>query len=337
MDCNIAIIGSFFYHYECIGFLCDILLNNNFIKNKNINVNIYYTQDNFGYLTYFKELYPNIHMFNNNNIEEIKKNNVIIKLTSDDPILYDKNIISVLHLLSNRDISSKFITITPFVTEINPTIPFRHDSEHYLSNTYLNYIFPLYSGITEVNHENIILTIGYFEARYVDADLDEFIKNSIYNFIFIGYGYNNYHGLNKYKNVKTIYDLSTKELLTYIGKSKFILARNHKYMNKDRFSGTLSLAVSHHKPVILSEYFSDIYNLPAITYKNDYSEITNYLNEITDEDYENHKIQLGKFIEKQRDYNKKKFAELINDKISDKDNICTDEDSTADCSLTDQS
>jgi len=310
MDFNIAIIGSFSYHYECVGFLCDILLNNHLIENKNIVLNIFYTQDNFGYISYFKQLYPSINTINSNNIEEIKRNNVIIKLTSNDPIIHDENIISILHYFRNKDCSKTFITLSPFVSDITPTIPFNNHLSEYLSNKHLNYIFPLYSGIKAPNHENTILIIGYFVPEYLDADLDSFIRNSQYNFIFIGYE-RCYNCLNKYPNVNVFINLSTNELVSFISKSKFILARNHKHMSKELFSGTLSLAVSHYKPLILSEYFSNIYNIPAITYNEDFSEITEYLNKMTDEEYEGHKSQLEEFITKQREYNREKISQLI--------------------------
>jgi len=312
MSYNIAIIGSYNFHYECVGFLCEILLKNPFI-NKDIHINIFYLDDHFGYLKYFKQLYPSIDIYNNIDIKHIESNDLIIKLTSNDPILYNANIISILHYFPNKDISTQFITISPFVSNSIDIIPFNSSSlESYLSNTELNYIFPLYSGIYCPTYNNIILVIGYFIPNFLDSDLDKFIMNSNYTFYF--FSYMDLCFLQKYKNVKSFRNGSTSDLITYIGECKFILCRHKKYMNCDRFSGALSLAMSHRKPIILSDYESDIYNIPSITYKENYSELTEYLNTISDEEYVNQQSRIDEFIKIQDEYNKRKMCFIINSK-----------------------
>ena len=136
---KILILGSFFYHLECIGFLCE-----NF---KNYDITILIENDKFDYITYYKNIYTINHITNKN---KIKYNDYkyIIKLTSDDPIIntknkniikkYNKKIISIVHNSEAKDFVDNCIILCPYFT---------------FKNTNSHYIFPLYNGITEPSYE----------------------------------------------------------------------------------------------------------------------------------------------------------------------------------------
>jgi hypothetical protein len=307
---KIAIIGSFNFHNECIGFLCENIINNNYIDIKEeIYVNIYYNLDTFKYVDYFKKLYPTINTYNSNNISEIESNNLIIKLTSNDPIDYNPNYISILHLNGMKNISNKTIILSPLL--LDNKIPFSSNSiDFYLNYKKLNYIFPFYSGIYERTHNNTISIIGYFDNNSLDNDLIKFINSSKYTFNIISYNTNG-NCFRNYSNIVFTNTMSTEDMIKTINNSKFILARNQRYMNRDRFTGILTLAISHRTPIILGEYFAELYNIPAITYKENFCEIKDKINGMSDFEYNNELDRIDNFIISQGDYNKKKFASLI--------------------------
>ena len=74
----------------------------------------------------------------------------------------------------------------------------------------------------------------------------------------------------------------------------------------DRFSGQLSLAMSHEIPLIVDVKTQKTYNLPGITFNNDYSEIGN-LDDITDEKYNFLKGEIKTFKDNLLNKNEKIF------------------------------
>jgi hypothetical protein len=309
---KIAIIGSFKFHWECVGFICELFQNNKYLQEPNIEINIYFTEEYFGYVQFFQQIYKNINVQTEFSIDDIVQNDIIIKLTSTDPIIDHENIISILHVYPFQDKSERYITLSPFITPNDKTICFSTENKHFIKPGKINYIFPLYSGIINRTPENIITYIGHFQPEYIDADLNQFISNSPdYEFYFISHGVNiKQFGSNK--NVKCFPGCNATDLVQLVCRSKFILHRHIKYSNLDRFSGALSIAVSHRKPLILNKYFSDVYNLPAITYDYEFCEVSEKINRMTDNEYMLELDKLDVFIAEQDDYNKNKIVSIIN-------------------------
>jgi hypothetical protein len=285
---KVAIVGGFKYHLECVGFICELFQNN-------AEINLYYHEEYFGYVPYFKQLYTNLNVYTTFVKEDIIKNNIIIKLTSNDPILEAENIISILHVYSAQDKSARYITLSPFIQSDSKT----------------NYIFPIYRGLISRTHEKIITYIGHFQPDYFDEDLDQLISGlPDYEFYFISHGVKQ-QSFGANKNVRCFPACRATELVELVSKSKFILHRHIQFSNFDRFSGALSLAVSHRKPLILSTYFAETYGLPAITYDTMFCEVTDKINRMTDAEYLLELDKLDTFIEVQSDANKKKMATFI--------------------------
>ena len=93
---KIAILGSFDCHLECIGFLLEILSNTGF------NIYIHVASDSFNYLKHYNEIYD-FYISKNLSPEILNKYDKIIKLSSNDPVLDNNDILSILHLFSLKD------------------------------------------------------------------------------------------------------------------------------------------------------------------------------------------------------------------------------------------
>lgn len=285
---KVAIVGGFKYHLECAAFICELFPTN-------VEINLYYHEEYFGYVSYFQQLYPNLHVHTTFTTSDIMSNNIVIKLTSNDPILEDERVISILHVLGFQDRSSRYIALSPFV----------------LTNTSLKqikYIFPIYRGVRCNKHRQIITYVGQFQPDYLDDDLHLMITSlPEYEFYFISHGVEQ-RLFNAHPNVQCFPECGATELVELISMSKYILHRHIRVSNFDRFSGALSIAVSHRKPLILSSYFAEVYELPAITYDYMFCETVGKIREV---DYEAELDKLDVFIENQSVKNKAVFEELI--------------------------
>ena len=116
--------------------------------------------------------------------------------------------------------------------------------------------------------------IGYYDITSFDEDTINFINiNKHYTFNFIIWGSDDYSTLKKLENVNVYHSLKATTMMDMIDNSTFILSK--KYINYDRFSGQLGLALSYEKPLLLDIKTKLAYNLPGITFTNQYSEIGN--------------------------------------------------------------
>jgi len=257
-------IVSLFGHMECLGFLLEIL------KNCQLTVIIDNNTDKHKWLDYYKTLY-NFSVDYNLNINT-KDYDKIIKLTSNDNCLHSsENTISLVHLkdlqyVNNK--SNKFISLTPYITGDD-----------------VYYMFPIYNPPIIKSNSKIITLIGFFTDSNIDDDLILFIeKNLDYQFNFIVWGGNTYGKLRKCSNVKILHSVNTLDLVQIIYDSKYILSKKH--INYDRFSGQIGLAMSFQKPMIIDHKTATSYNLPGITFDNNYCEVDK-LNDISDDKYNN--------------------------------------------------
>jgi hypothetical protein len=263
---KIAIL-SHFGHLECCAFILEIYNNNN----NNIDIYISKNTWDYGWMEYYSTLF-NINIIYDNFNENILDNyDKIFKLTSSDNCLDDKKIISILHLQYSYCKSEKYITLTPYINGNN-----------------LYYTFPIYQPkLLNCLKSKIITLIGYYNDNDIDNDLLQFINlNNNYKFNFISWGGNS----NKLKNIKNVNLLGrccqevvqTDIMIDLLNNSKYVLSK--KYINYDRFSGQLGLAMSHEIPLIIDIKTKNNYKLPGIAFDKNYCEIEN-LDDITDEKY----------------------------------------------------
>lgn len=288
---KIAIVTHYPFHLECVGFLLELLENN--------DITVYYTADSFGYLIYFEKIYS----FKKENFKNFNENehDVIIKLSANDGGVKIQNIektLAVLHLGEpeqkfDKIILKNFVTLSPYVKTKSANI--------------LQYILPIYRGLESNIVNNNIVYIGMFNHTLFNADLLTFIKNIKYNVLFIGGAPGQLRNLT---NVKSLPKLNTEQMVDVLNTSKFVLCRNSSFFN-DRFTGAISLALSHNIPLIMEKKMADDYNIPSFNYNKNYSELIDKINNLTEEAYNVHKQELLKFSTNTVENNKVIMNNLI--------------------------
>lgn len=269
---NIAIIGKFDYHIECLGFILEMYRDNSnkidiyisSLANKHEDIEYYLTLFNFNVI------YDNFHKDILNNYDKI------FKLTSNDDCLDNKKIISILHLDGKEQHeckSEKYISLTPYINGNN-----------------IYYTFPIYEPKkNDFIKEKIITMIGYYNDNNIDDDLIKFINlNNNYTFNFIIWGGNG-NKLKEIDNVKLYSCVKTNIMINILNNSKYVLSK--KYINYDRFSGQLGLAMSYEIPLIIDIKTKNNYKLPGITFEKNYCEIEK-LDNITDIKYQSLKNEI---------------------------------------------
>jgi hypothetical protein len=153
--------------------------------------------------------------------------------------------------------------------------------------------------------------VGYFLNRWVDEDLQYFIENSKHTFNFVVWGDENYDNLKRFPNVIVHFNVSNDKLHEIINNSSYILLRNASYINYDRFTGMISLALSFKKPMILDKRTKEAYNIPGIVYEKRFSEVIDTLNnEVSENVYEKLVDSIGEFNKDVINKNKRMICEL---------------------------
>jgi hypothetical protein len=288
---KIALI-SMFGHYECLFFLCEILQEH--------KVTLYIANNTRGEEALLCKIYSNIEVIKiTETLTEdiITMYDVVIKLSSHDNVLHHPNVISLLHLSTLRDNSNRYISLTPFVEGDN-----------------VSYMLPVYNPINVRRHYSKSITlVGYYLNQWVDEDLQYFIENSHHTFNFVVWGDGNYDNLTRFSNVSVYYNASTDHLNEIINNTSYILLRNASYINYDRFTGMISLALSFKKPMIVDKRTKEAYNIPGIVYEKRYSELIDTLNnEISPVVYEKLVDSIGEFNKDVINKNKRILHELCN-------------------------
>ena len=283
-------IVSMFGHYECLFFLCEILQEH--------EVTLYIGDNTRGEDLSLCKLYSNLKIVKLKQKltnEIISLYNVIIKLTSTDDVLNHPSVISILHMSSFKDTSNRYISLTPFVEGKN-----------------VSYMIPVYNPhCLRKCYNKSITFVGYFLNSWVDEDLQYFIENSHHTFHFIVWGDGNYDKLTKYSNVNVYYNASSEHLNEIINNSSYILLRNASYINYDRFTGMISLALSFKKPMIVDKRTKEAYNIPGIVYEKRYSELIEALNnDISPIVYDKFVDSIGEFNKDIINKNKRIMYEL---------------------------
>ena len=201
-------------------------------------------------------------------------------MTSSDSIISCDGIISIAHLKQHSDNYNKYITMCPWNKNDNNIF----------------YFFPLYRGIKNISYNNIITYLGYFSNTFLDEDTRNFIKNNN-NFLFYFIGGDIIHEFKNYSNVINYEKINTLDMVDIIKQSKFILTRKEPFQLVDRYAGSLGHAVAHCKPMIIQKYTADSYNLPGIIFNTNYCEVTDIINNMTEEEYNKHIKDLEQFSE----------------------------------------
>ena len=238
---------------EYLPFLLEFFSNNN-----DINIYINKNTDGYNFLDYFQTLYRFKVIYDNFSKEIIDNHDKIFKLSSNDMCCDHCEIISLLHLKQLKCKSGKYLSLTPYINGDN-----------------IYYTFPIYRPpINNSENNKIVTLIGYYKNSNFDKDTIDFIKiNKNYTFNFIIWADNEYPNLKNIKNVNIYHALKTSSMIKIINNSKYILSK--KYINHDRFSGQLSLAMSFEKPLIIDLKSKTVYDLPGIAFKENYCEVGN--------------------------------------------------------------
>jgi hypothetical protein len=286
---KIAIISRF-GHYECLFFLCEILQEH--------KITLYIANSTKGEENYLCKAYSNIKMIKitENLTEDILKiYDEIIKLSSNDDVFHHPKVISLLHLSTLKDNSNRYISLSPFVEGENVT-----------------YMLPVYNPMcVRTCYNKSIMFVGYFLNRWVDEDLQYFIENSHHTFNFVVWGDGNYDNLKRFPNVVVSFSVSNDKLHEIINNSSYILLRNASYINYDRFTGMISLALSFKKPMIVDKRTKEAYNIPGIVYEKRFSEVIDTLNnEVSQNVYEKLVDSIGEFNKDMINKNKRIMGEL---------------------------
>lgn len=247
---NIAIIGSFDFHLECVSFILE--------QFRNDKVVVYINSDIYSTIEYYKTLYNFDVKFCQFSNKIINNYDIVFKLTSNDPCLNHQNIISILHLQGKqRNCESvRLLSLTPYICGSN-----------------IFYTFPVFCPNIKETNNNHITMIGLYDEESFDQDTIQFIHtNHDYTFNFIIRQYNNhYEKIKSIQNVQLYIGLSTPGMVDIIHNSKYILSK--KNIKHDRFSGQLGLAVSFEKPLILDSQTKNKYDLPCLPFDKKYGEI----------------------------------------------------------------
>lgn len=270
---NIAIVGGFAHHLECVGFLCECVCST-------ANVHIYFIDDPFRYLTYFKTLFPQINLIKMHEPYVFNFDNYkcVIKLTSNDPIFFsdNENIISILHIKEHENYNNKFITLSPYVKSKKLHIQ----------------LFPVYNGLhlnhTSDSHKPYILFIGYFIEAYMDADFLEFANHVKKTYQIVICTSCDCKFLNN-TEIKYLNSPNTQEIVEHANKSKFVLCRKLPYLKTNIFSGALSFGISHNLPLIINDVVATDNKIEygSITFKKNYCETLDTIMNIDDCEYSN--------------------------------------------------
>lgn len=286
---KIAIVSKF-GHMECLGFLLEAM------KSFDITIFMSETTDRYGWVDYFAKFYS-FHVVKDLNIDTNQYDKVFKLTSNDDCLEKETGAISILHLQSlshENNKSRRFISLTPYINGAN-----------------IDYMFPIFNPIKTRYVEKMVVFIGYYLNDNIDEDTDRFIEmNADYKFVFITWGDQNYNYSNLYKHGNVIYlpNLKTDEVARIINESKYVLSK--KYINYDRFSGQLALAMSFEKPLIIDSKTADSYRLPGFKFQTDYSEIGD-LNQIDETKYDEMVYKIREFNEEHLAKNTKTVDQLL--------------------------
>ena len=157
------------------------------------------------------------------------------------------------------------------------------------------FTFPFYNIINDnipLKEKKYILQIGTLWDD--DDDLKKFEKSIKYEII--------YFSRKKRKGVNSDMDTLSK----YLQKSIFILGRK-TWHYPYAYTGSLGLSFSFNVPIILPEFKQKEYKLPCITFKENYCELIDYINNVNVDEYNTFLQNMDDIKNKEIKHNKKLF------------------------------
>ena len=285
---TVAIISAFPYHIECAGFLLDIFA-------RRYEITIFTPAKTLGYELYFARIYD----FQHRDISEFAINDYdyYVKLSANDKTNTptDKTI-SIVHAAKCDGDSKHKIKLSPYV---------KIDAIQ---------ILPIYEGITMPRNEMTrrIIWIGQLEDNWIDDDMINFIKSVDYLFTFvISTGRGRGNKMRQLPNVTVINSLKTDEMINMINDSDFMICRKIPFQYMDRYSGCITLALSHNIPMIINRKFAIDYNIPAVTFDKEYSELVEQINDCDSNQRDAYINDIIEYKKITKEENKNKIIELI--------------------------
>ena len=294
---DIAIVSSFPWHFECIGFLLDMT------KDK-YNIHVYSPSDPLGYIDFFRKNYDiKSFLLEFSNLDEKLYKN-IIKLSSNDPYVVKdtSKLVHIQHTLESYDEPTqkahKTIILSPLVIRpVKKNTPVRIQQN-------AQYITSIFEGENSEHRKNQIIIIGEWE----DGPLNEIISNFNYNIIMVRRKPRDIDKKwCKNPHVTCMYSPSTSKLLELIKVSKFIFI----HRKEDRFSGAIALALSFHVPMIMDSAQASVYDFPRFEYSKNVSELALIINNITDHEYKSFLDSLSQYVSEKRKYNRENVDQLL--------------------------
>ena len=294
---DIAIVSSFPWHFECIGFLLDMT------KDK-YNIHVYSPSDPLGYIDFFRKNYDiKSFLLEFSNLDEKLYKN-IIKLSSNDPYVVKdtSKLVHIQHTLESYDEPTqkahKTIILSPLVIR-----PFKKNTPVRIQQN-AQYITSIFEGENSEHRKNQIIIIGEWE----DGPLNEIISNFNYNIIMVRRKPRDIDKKwCKNPHVTCMYSPSTSKLLELIKVSKFIFI----HRKEDRFSGAIALALSFHVPMIMDSAQASVYDFPRFEYSKNVSELALIINNITDHEYKSFLDSLSQYVSEKRKYNRENVDQLL--------------------------
>lgn len=288
---KIAIFNDYKGHYEVFGYLMYLF--------KDHNISLFFDHDvscidKFNYIDFFETHFGKVEKQKLecfNSCYKTYDKIFVITMTNEVPIFFndikDKTY-GILHAYHRKSsIIDNYITLYPRQMEEFKKL-IQNPNKHY------SYTFPFYSipNNTNFSDKKYIIQVGMLWDD--DDDLKEFEKNIKYKIIYFARGKN--------KDIKK--DIST--MSKYLQNSLFILGRK-TWHYPYAYSGALTLSYSFNVPIILPEFKKDEYELPCVTFKENYCELIDYINNINVDEYNTLLQSMDDIKNKEIDKNKKLF------------------------------
>ena len=284
---KIAIINNFNGHFEVFGYLM-------YLFNKNHNITLFYdSNDKYKYISFFEDHFGKVEK---QKLESLDKNyqkfNKIFVITMNYgvPSYFSEiknktyGIIHVYHRKTGH--IDNYISLYPRQ---------KKEFERKSKNKIFYYTFPFYDipkCNTIFSKKKYILQIGTFWDD--DDDFKNFKKNVKYQII--------HFTRRRNRDIKK--DMYT--LSKYLQNTVFILGRktwNYEYI----YTGSLTLSFSFNVPIILPEFKQKEYGVPCITFKEKYSELIDYINNVNIDVYNNLLLDMENIKQKEIEKNRKLF------------------------------
>ena len=267
MKSSIAITGSLAWHYECAGFLLDIL-------SQNYRVHVYHN-DVEGFIDLFAKTYKFKSLrLPNKSLDGAFYDRIII-LSSEDPVSLE-NAKLITRLMHHKDSvthlpSNEAIKLTPLVGgKAKYVLPIYRTSSRSVSKR-LHRIVVV--GELPRNTRKILRHV----AEHTTIEITHFSRINVFI----------------HKRINNIVGAQADKLEEVMIQSRFAFVNNHK----DRFSGVMAIALSCKTPMLMDSFQYSSYNIPALTYKAT-KELVSKLNNMSDAEFENLHTDVINFSER---------------------------------------